>query len=391
MLMPFLACQLFLVGLLTHVSDRSLDEWVELMKSRDKQDRISAVLEIGSLIPNLNDEQQLETAFNALIDAVADPAELVNSAAKMRLAELESQALPYLKPYIESREFLPYAKACEAIKAIGAPAKRYLTELEKHVDSDDRRFQLAALHGLGVLDGADLLPVLDKTIAALDSDDFNIQLSACRVLSRIGPPANKAGPRLVRLLNEGIASSRSWASIALGAIGPHDEYDVVALLSERLDRFYLVDRQRALEGLAFLGPQAKAALPKVEALMDDPTKSVQHTAARTHWKITGDVDRAVSCLIELIPTMEHGTDAMDIIGEMGPEAKAAVPALIKALLSPEAPTREAAIYALANIGPAADTSIKPLQKLEKDQDILIRATAKMAIEKIEQPESGKSD
>ena len=360
-------------------------------KSGNQTERIEAVLEIGQRIPKLNDEQQLDLAYRTLIDAVADPAELVTAAARLRLAELGTQAVPYLKPFLESEKFIQFAKACESIKAIGPTANKCIPLLEKHVDSNDPKFQLAALHGLGVFEGEELLPVLDKTIAALDSDNFNIQLSACRVISRIGPSASKAGPRLVKLLEEGIASSRSWASIALGAIGPNDNYDVVALLEERLDRFYLVDRQRALIGLAHLGSQAKHALPKIEALMKEPSKSVQHTAARAHWKISGESEPAIECLIKLVPTMDFGADAMDILGEMKAEAKSAVSALIGQLKSPEAPTREAAIYALASIGPSAAIAIEPLRKIEADEDQLIREAARMAIKKIQQSEPTSSN
>jgi HEAT repeat protein len=220
-------------------------------------------------------------------------------------------------------------------------------------------------------------------IAKLDSKNFNVQLSACRVIIQIGHPARKAGPRLVNLLEEGIASSRSWASIALGAIGPHEDYDVVDLLSQRLSRFYLVDRQRALVGLAYLGPEAKAALPAVEKLMNDPTKSVQATSARTRWKITGETEKSVEILIPLLPTMEHGVEAMDVLAEMESAAKTAVPALIQQTRSPEAPSRESAVYTLAAIGAAARSAIPDLEKVAaKDNDRLIREAAKFAIQSI---------
>ena len=180
---------------------------------------------------------------------------------------------------------------------------------------------------------------------SLDSEDFNIQLSACRVISKMGPKARKAGPRLVKLLEEGNASARSWASIALGAIGPHEQYDVVELLEQRLDRFYVIDRERALKGLAFLGTEATSTLPKIKKLMDDPTKSVQHIAAQTHWKITRNSEPAIDTLITLIPSMVHSGDTMDIIAEMGADGKKAIPEIIKQLKHPEATHREAACYA----------------------------------------------
>lgn len=363
--------------------DDNVDELIKLTDSEKRNVRIVAINELGRLIPNLESEDQKRVA-EKIVGAVSDPASLVVSAAKMQMAQHPEIYNNFLGPFMKSKELRPFAQGCESIKAIGAPARIWLKQLGENLDNKVERFHLASLHALAHLQDQDLLPLLDKVIEKLDSKDFNIQLSACRVLAKIGPKANKAGPRLVRLLEDGIASSRSWASIALGAIGPHEDYDVVKLLDERLDRFYLIDRQRALEGLAYLGDHAKPTLPKVEKLMKDLSKSVPHTAARTHWKITGDAGKAIEVLVRLVPSMDFGVDSMDVLAEMGHEAKPAVPNLVKQLESPEAPTREAAIYALAAIGKGAKDAIGPLKKMDKDEDVLIRAAAEMAIGKIKQ-------
>lgn len=360
-----------------------LDQLFEDLESDKATTRSKAILAIGPSLTTEDEALQKKIA-ESLINAIADKDTLVSHSARFRIAEHTEIVNRYLKPYFEpDAGYKTLGRACETIKVIGSDAKIWLPDLIKRLDRDDRNTKLAALHAMGALDGKDLLPALDKTIEALDHKDFNVQLSACRVLSKIGPDAKKAGPRLVMLLEEGIASARSWASIALGAIGPHDEYDVVKLLEERLDRFYLIDRERALIGLSHLGEKAKTTLPKIEKLMADESKSVQHTAARTHWKISGDSKQAVERLIKLVPTMEYGVDSMDILGEIGIEAKSAVPAMIKQLESSEFPTREAAVYGLASIGPDAESAIEPLKKLnESEQDVLIKAAIELALRKI---------
>lgn len=391
--MMLFAKTLFAVCLFLPVSDEGLDKLLKDATSDNANLRGKAILAIGSMLGTVEDQQQQKQIAETLINAIADSNKLVSHSARLRMAEHPAIINKHLGSYFESElEIKPVSYACETIKVVGAEARVWLPALLKCLDREERNFKLSALHAMGVLDGEDLLPALDKTIKELDNKDFNIQLSACRVLSKIGPKASKAGPRLVTLLEEGIPSARSWAGIALGAIGPHDEYDVVKLLEERLDRFYFVDRERALIGLAHLGPHAKPALPKIEKLMEDESKSVQHTASRTHWKVSGDATKAVEQLITLIPSMNLGTDSMDIIGEMGTEAKSAVPALIKQLSSPELPTREAAIYALASIGADAKTAIEPLEKLnsvEKDQ--LVRAAIEIAFQKIKTPEDDSTE
>ena len=364
-------------------SDDKFSELIEKATADNATVRGKAVLELGAALGSITDLEQQKTAAETLIDAIADRVELVSHSARLRMAEHPALINKHLGPYFEKEGFTSFGKACETIKVVGADARIWLPQLMKELAKDDRNFKLAALHAMRALDGKDLLPALDETIKALDHKDFNVQLSACRVIEKIGPEAKKAGPRLVKLLEEGIASARSWAGVALGAIGPHEDYDVVKLLEERLDRFYLVDRERALIGLAHLGDKAKSVVPKIETLMEQRSKSVQHVASRTHWKVTGDPAKAIERLTTLIPTMEFGAESMDILGEMGPDAKAAVPVIIKQLESEEFPAREAAVYALASMGSVAKSAIEPLKRLAKtERDHLIRAATEMAIEKI---------
>ncbi|MEM9413387.1 MAG: HEAT repeat domain-containing protein, partial [Planctomycetota bacterium] len=113
------------------------------------------------------------------------------------------------------------------------------------------------------------------------------------------------------------------------------------------------------------------------------SKSVEHIASRTYWKVTGDSEKAVKKLIALTSTMEFAMESMDILGEMGEVASAAVPALIKQLSNPEVPYREAAIYALAKIGTGAEPALPKLKSMNSDKDVLIQAAAQDAIKKIE--------
>jgi len=69
---------------------------------------------------------------------------------------------------------------------------------------------------------------------------------------------------------------------------------------------------------------------------------------------------------------------------MGPAAKDAVPALIKALGDEDWVLRQNAAEALGEIGPAAKDALPKLKELaEKDKDARVQQTAKQAIEKIQ--------
>ena len=90
------------------------------------------------------------------------------------------------------------------------------------------------------------------------------------------------------------------ATDALGRIGPA----AVPALIEALRSSDPAVREKALEVLARMGPEAEAAVPELIRLLDDPNPTVRKMTART-------------------------------LGRIGPAAEAAVPVLMRTLLAPE--------------------------------------------------------
>jgi len=96
----------------------------------------------------------------------------------------------------------------------------------------------------------------------------------------------------------------------------------------------------------------------------------------------GRVERLIKQLKSVRP-QERGA-AASALRTMGPAAKDAVPALIKALGDEDWVLRQNAAEALGEIGPAAKDALPKLKELaEKDKDARVQQTAKQAIEKIQ--------
>ncbi len=350
------------------------------LSAKDKDVRVDALIQLGQA------DDDYDRVVPAVVNQLGELEPLVASAASHAVVDLGVNAVPHLKPFLESDDHKKYALGCEACRVIGEPCAIYVPLFQKRLEENDPRRRGPTI-GATANFGKAALPLLGELMAALDDQKFMTQVHACKALASLGSDAKPAGPKLVELAATGNPSARSWATVALGAIGPSDQYDVVAILDNKLDEFLLVDKQRALKGLALIGPPAKAALPNIERLMNDQSKSCPHDAAYAYWKVSGDSDRAVEALINLLDHIDFQAETIEILGDMGPAAKNAVPSLVGMLDSDEAYIRESAVLTLGAIGPSANSALPALEKMLEDPDLLIRSAAKRSIDEIKKPES----
>ena len=148
--------------------------------------------------------------------------QLVQSAAEISIQKIGRHVLPSIKDALTSDNHRRKAGACQAIKSIGPDAIELLPELIEMLESGEtfqQRFSLFALQGFA--DQA--FDAIEPVAGCLKSDDFNVHCMACRFLENYGSDALPAEEDLVQILAEGVPSSRGWAAIVLGAIGPTDK------------------------------------------------------------------------------------------------------------------------------------------------------------------------
>jgi HEAT repeat protein len=75
------------------------------------------------------------------------------------------------------------------------------------------------------------------------------------------------------------------------------------------------------------------------------------------------------------------------LGQMGPQAREALPALIQALQDREAMVRDAVADAIGCIGPDAPDAVLALMQALADTNSFVQATAAKALKKIEAPQA----
>ena len=351
----------------------------------------------------------------------SDPAAQLQAA--KALGELGSEAEPAVPVLLGLMEQNSYtdegesvgAAACAALGQIGRVAVPKLIEALEHEHPQVRRGAALALHDIGrdaapavpalieVLKrddpatnhpaiyalgavGPEAKPAMPLLIEMLRHENQQNRWEACRALGAIGPEAKGAVPELLRLLGEGVASSRQNAAAALGRIGPVIGEQGINGLIGALDDRQGAVREAAAIALGRLGPPAKAAAPALEKALQRAEFEAKVPIAKAIWQITGDADRIVPLLARELETIEAGLSAAEALGEMGPAARAAVPQLIRALEHRDYETRAAVAHALGRIGPEARPAIPALRKRLEDNEAEVRDAAREALRALEKPD-----
>ena len=259
------------------------------------------------------------SAVAELSGALADSAAAVRVVAARSLAEYGAEArpaLPALIGLLTDKEQVPYAYSAD------------------HFGSRETRGEVAVV--LGVI-GA----VAEPAVAALD-----------RLRAEASAPFE----------------TRVNAAVAVIRILPQDEHAVNAfldLLDE--DELWSSDLLPVLDGLEITRGRAQRALPAIRRHLKKEDGSVCWEATRALVEAGGAA--AVPDLVALLESDDYDAqaEAAQALGELGPDAKAAVPALLKVLdtaLHEETDAAHlSALGALSKIGPPAKAALPRLRDL----------------------------
>jgi HEAT repeat protein len=250
--------------------------------------------------------------------------------------------------------------------------KLLVPTLIRFLDSKDRELRGLAFHGLGMMGRAGLaaLPRFRELARGSDPDEV---IDAAYTATRISLDAKDAEP-IVRLLTHNVRSIKSKALRTFHSldrvVAPYLR-NLLPLLKDKSEgvRF---DAVQAINDIASNDPEAGVALAQWFVIAES-----KHTG---QWRLQSGAGFA-----EAIPTIVASlgdvsgpgvSDACYMIARIGPEARLAVPALIRLLdgssESPPAldggPSREAVLQALGAIGPEACEAVPVLRKLLAKSD-----------------------
>lgn len=208
----------------------------------------------------------------------ADP-ELIRDVIRA-LSSMGAEAVPRVKRGLSNPKLRGHAAVI--LGNIGAEAKGAVPELVAALDvDDDPQFRREVLFTLGQI-GPPAAPAVDKIIGILEGEtDEKVAAAACYALRNMGPAASKAGPALVGVYNNGNEYQRMIAIWALLKVRPgfaSVEKRAIPLLTKGLSYERAEVRAEAAQALGEIGPHAAAALPALNKALEDDDPVVRSAA-----------------------------------------------------------------------------------------------------------------
>jgi HEAT repeat protein len=353
---------------------------IEALRDENGKVRRVAAETLGDIGPGATE------AVAALITALKDADENVRWAAAGGLRDMGPVAKAAVQPLTEALQD-PGVRtaAAEALGGIGQEAKAAVPALQKALRDKETSFRRGAAWAL-VRIGSQNEEAAEAAQVLVEGFNDHPYM-ALELLRRIRAPANV--PALTKLLKDDNVYTRWMAARILGENGPAAKAAVPALIET------LKDKERppriwAAIALGDIGPEAKAAVPALATTSktDEFDQVRWHAAASQVW--IASEKAVVPLLIEAVkgPRIDdyfHSRQrAIEALGQLGPAGRPAVPALVEALTDKYSGIRACAAAALGRIGPDAKDAIPALTAAMKEKDEGVRSAAAAAIKKIGQ-------
>jgi HEAT repeat protein len=299
-------------------------------------------------------------AVPALIVAVNDPVLTVRSAAIDALGSigLKAQAaMPLLNRLVRKNDGPLRASSAAALYHIDRrQAQAAIPVFVDELRQNDTRLRWHGLYYLRkmIREAKEAIPV-PALISALADADFGVRGMAAWVLGEIGPRAEPAVPALVNALAANDVWMRTASAPALvKIIGTKATVAIPVLIDGLVDEDDVDDREEILRALQTMGRAANQALPTLVWLAKQEPR-LRGVAAETMWRVSLEAEMPLKMLLQELkePSTQARIDAARILGTVGPDARAAVPALSVMAQESDLELAEAGLEALRRIDPSS--------------------------------------
>jgi len=238
----------------------------------------------------------------------------------------------------------------------------------------DRRSQDWLERALEEIGEFSIIPLTE----GLNNDDSFIRWRAAFTLSEIVRkiPDQRAGePLLKALISDDNINVKRIAAQALGTLKYRPAIDTLISVINMGDEIGLSAGYALLN---IVGPEDKNLVPFFIDALNSENRRLKLVASEVLIKI-GEKKITIPTLTKLIP---ENSDAISVLGELGPLAGPAVPAIINSIVKNRKYHETYAIKALGNIGYNAKRAVPMLEDLLNDENKNVRDTARESLSKI---------
>lgn len=262
-----------------------------------------------------------------------------------------------------------------ALSDIGRSAKAAVPALKSALADGDQGICVEVAKALWRIDQEpnDVIPVLT---AVLENGDNEERYNAAEQLKEMGPWAAPAVPALIKALKDEDSSSRGNAAEALGEVGPKAATAISALTEVLQTDGDSYVRAHVAETLGKIGDPK--AIPILIATMDSQDDHVRLMAIHALEAFGRNAKAAVPALVRAVESgEENGWAAAGALGAIDADGVSA-PVLIEALGNSSSQTRRFAAMGLSRMGRKAGGAAKALQDGLRDTDPGARIAAATA-------------
>ena len=282
----------------------------------------------------------------------------------------DKQLIALLADVLKDPEPRLRARAVQALGRIGFRARAAVpalldvlgdAELDKALGKGETDLVIGTLARMKAAAVPGLMEVVKD-----EARPFLRAFQALRALGGMGRAASPAQPILAAVMKD---SNRALAVAAAGAYARAggDDAKALPILKDGLrDKTPLVIKAAAL-AVERLGPRGRVLVPELLPLLKHPEREVRLLAAHAVSTMGADARPAAPALAELLKKGDGGNGPWDEIGKdlerLGPNAAAAVPALIDQLTNLGERDPRPILHVLAKIGPRAKPALPALLKL----------------------------
>lgn len=362
---------------LVEIGKEAVPHLIDVLKSDSPNARNLAAGALGKIQPKATE------AVPALSEALKDEDGDVRLRSADALGEIGPEAraaIPFLINAMGDENEGVRGAAVDALKKIGTESILPLIEAFGNKDSTVAAISIDALREFGP-DAKPAMPHLTRLLLLYENKD--IRQRAARALGAIGP---EAIPSLLKALQDKNAEVRGCAAVGFYEMGAKGK-TAVSELAEALHDSNMRVRHMVAQALGEMGPAAETAVPDLIEALKDTDRDVRSVAAQALEKIGTGAKEAIPTLINALEDKEgnissQAASALEkiAVGEMGDDAKAGIPKLIRVLRSENKAIRRSAASVLGKMGPEGKVAIEPLIEAldDSEEDVRNKAAESLA-------------